>query len=468
MKVIKYIGTALSTITTFLLSLVLAIIIWVTANQANDPTIIKPLQIPLEVNVPSNAVLITPTNPTINVSITAQGPASVLENISSDDFTTSIDLSNIPYGSAQTMPILVQQLSSGFTFSNQDPLDLVIHLENLVSREIDVMPEIRGEVARGHSMGEVILNPQKITVTGRESIINALNFAQVTLFLNNDRETLIDTRPFVFYDDQDQVASVRDLQISTRDVEVTVPITEAPDFAEKFITLDIVGEPAAGYRILSTNVEPSNVLIQGRPAQLDILANVKTEPVDITGLTESFVTLVSLDLPDGVALDEFTEIEVTVEIAPFQSAQTFRRVVQVQGLGEGLEAELSDETVRVVLFGPSPVLQALAEDEVTVSLDLFDLEIGTHSGLMPDVDFPDRGLELRSIDPTVISAMITQTMTMTNGISTTESITSTSFINMNPMLNTAVHSLQADEKTIVERPLFNGRFAHKPEEIELL
>lgn len=422
MKLLRSLLSLLSNVATFLLSLVLATIIWITATQAQDPTIIKPVQVPLAIPVPSDAALISPNSPNLNVTLTIEGRASLLENVTSRDFTTSIDLSQVAYGVETPVDIVVQQLNPNITITSRDPQRVNIHLEALVTRDISVDVDVRGEPARGHSMGELTVSPTNITVTGVESTVDSLDFALVTLFLNNDRETVTDTRPFIIYDKQGQVVSVRNLQLSTRDVEVTIPINEAADFAEKLISVDLEGAPASGYRLLRVDVEPSSVLVQGSPSQLDALTQVRTEPVDITGLTESFITPVSLELPNGVMLDEIPEIIVTVEIEPFQSSQTFRKFIEVQGLADGLETELSANTVAVVLFGPSPILQTLNEDEIMVSVDLFGLGVGTHSGLVPNVTFPDRGIELRSFDPMLISAKITRTLTTTTSLTDTHRI----------------------------------------------
>lgn len=450
MRLLKRVGNLLSGIATFLMSLLLAIIIWLTATQANDPTIIRPLQIPLEITAPSGAALTLPTSSTLNVTITIEGPASVLEGLTVDDFFASVDINSVPYGIDEEVEVLVQQIGSGASITSRNPEFLTIHLEPLVTQEIPVQVDVRGDVARGHSLGDPTVNPQMITVTGIESVVETLNFGLVTVFLNNDRETLIETRPLIFYDTEGQVASMRNLQLSNQDVEVTLPISESADFAEKIISVDLDGEPASGYRILSVNVEPSSVLVQGRPTQLDVLTNLQTEAIDITGLTETFVTPVSLNLPAGVELDEFTEIVVTVEIEPFQSSQTFRRVVEVQGLEEGLEAEITPELVRIVLFGPSPVLQSIAEGEVTAYVDVFGLGVGTHTGLEPVITFPDRGIELRSVEPMVLSANITQTVTMTRGITNSTSITPTSSIYPLLDLDTAVaQSSQTGSETTI-------------------
>lgn len=51
-----------------------------------------------------------------------------------------------------------------------------------MTRQIDVELEIRGDVARGHTMGEPLIDPLTISVTGTESEVDRLDFAQVTVF----------------------------------------------------------------------------------------------------------------------------------------------------------------------------------------------------------------------------------------------------------------------------------------------
>ena len=73
------------------------------------------------------------------------------------------------------------------------------------------------------------------------------------------------------------------------------PFTNPEDFAEKIVSVDIVGEPAPGHTLISARVNPSTILVAG--GQLPF--NVQTEPIDIlTGLTETS-DVVTLILPLG-------------------------------------------------------------------------------------------------------------------------------------------------------------------------
>ncbi|RMG94443.1 MAG: hypothetical protein D6706_13795 [Chloroflexi bacterium] len=424
---IKFIRSLLSNLATLLLSFILAVIIWVNAVQTEDPIQSRFLQIPLEiVGQPQNSILITPTNLNQTIQIVIQGPASIITPLTSDDFSALLDLSQLPLGDTILADIQVQAKVPNVTILSQSPEQLEVHLEQRVSRDIPVVAEIRGSVARGLAPGDPLLDPPVITVSGPASQVEILDFARVTIFLNNNRETVIDTPQPIFYDKQGNVASVRGLELSTEEVKVTIPVNETAGFAEKFISVDLTGEPAPGYRLLSVKVEPSSVLVRGLPTRLEDITQVQTEPIDITGLAESFTQQVTVNLPPGITLAEVEEIFVTVEIEPILTTGIYNRAPVLQGLGEGLEAIITPKEVRVILFGPLPVLDALLDEEVQVTIDLFGLQPGTYS-LEPKVSFPDRGIELRSVQPSLVTVEITEV------VSPTEVITPTAVLPLIPI-----------------------------------
>jgi hypothetical protein len=205
---------------------------------------------------------------------------------------------------------------------------------------------------------------------------------------------------------------------------VTVPIEQSAGFAEKIITVDWSGDPAFGYRLLNIGVDPPSVLIEGPPEVVNELTSLQTEPIDITGLTESFIQQATLALPEGITLDQNQEIFVTVGIEPIMSTDTRRQEVEVLGLDEDLEAQLDPDHVGVVLFGPLPALGSLVANDVRVTVDLIGRNAGQYS-IEPEVDIPDRGIEVRSVEPSAISVFITKTLTTTLDITGTLQITGT-------------------------------------------
>jgi YbbR domain-containing protein len=202
-------------------------------------------------------------------------------------------------------------------------------------------------------------------------------------------------------------------------------------------------------------VEPPSALLQGSPSRLNALTQLTTEPIDITGLTETFVQPVTLDLPNSITLDEVQGFTVTVEIEPILSTAVYNRPIEFQGVEDGMDAIATPEEARVVLFGPLPILDSLTEDEVHVAVDAFGLLTGTYS-LEPVVSFPERGLELRSIQPPLITVEITTTMT--NTITNTESSRLYDGLNMARAKRfepSAAEPVEASVAEPVEAPIFS-------------
>lgn len=418
--------TSLADLMALLLSLLLALVIWVNAQQGEDPVIRRALQIPVEfTGVPENVRLIEPSNSGGAVLIVFEGPTSVAETLTAADFSATADLSLVPYGQPHMVPVVVRPDNEEITMDPPAPGEISVYLEELITKEVPVELDSRGSVPRGYNAGEALLEPQFITVKGIASDVDRLASARATVFLSTeDTQTKVVSPQPIFYDQQGRVTGVSNLEVSHNQVTVTIPIQEAADFANKVISVNVVGEPAPGYRVLNTSVNPPSVLVTGRPSQLELPFRVQTEPIDVTGLTESLQTRVSLVLPPGITLDEVQEIVATVEIEPFSSTKIFNRPIEVLGLNEELETVIQPETVRVVLFGPLPALDALPEQEVEVTVDVFGLEEGTYE-LEPTVIIPERGLEIRSVQPALITVVITQPMTTTTGLTETIGLNNT-------------------------------------------
>jgi YbbR domain-containing protein len=257
---------------------------------------------------------------------------------------------------------------------------------------------------------------------------------RVTIFVVDAREDITEERPPTFYDNEGNVASVVGLTVSPEEVVVIIPVIELAGFAEKPITVNWVGEPAPGYRLLDVKAEPTSVQVTGAPAELEGL-RIQTEPVDISGLAESDTFQVALDLPDGIGMVDVQPIVVTVEIEPILTSDVVRRPVEIRALGEGLEAILDPDQVRVFLFGPLSVLDSLAEDDIRVTVDLLNLVTGTHV-LEPFVSISAEEIEVRSTQPAVITVIITRVITTTGVITGTESLTETETLESTAITNT--------------------------------
>lgn len=427
---IRILRSIISNIVTLLLALLVAIIIWFNASQVEETIVRQTIQTSINVvGIPENGILIEPDPDTLPPLIIGfEGPESVVPELTADNFVATLDLSAVPFGE-ETEVMVQAQIDSVEEISIvfQSTEEVKVLLEESISRNIPVQLDIRGTVARGHTQGTPLIDPDFITVSGPASDVEQLSTIRLTVFLNNARDTQLYSPQLIFYDLQGRVTSTRGLMLSTDEVEVTIPVNESAGFAEKFITVARVGEPAFGYRLLNVTVEPDSVFVTGPPAQLNNLSRLETERIDITGLTESTQLQVALDLPEGIRLDQDQEVFVNIEIEPRFDTASFRRDVEILGLGEDLEVtDIQPEDVRIIFYGPVLTLDALLEADIRVMVDLFELEEGTYN-ITPEVVFPEqRGIELRSIQPSAVTVEITRAQNITDTITNTLALTETS------------------------------------------
>jgi YbbR domain-containing protein len=400
----------LADILTIVLSLVLAIVIWVTAVRENNPFTTRTFELSVALTgLPDNALVTNTVQQAVRVEV--NGPTTTLNQLRPDDFLAVIDLSQLPFGESSA-PIQVQVEAEDVTVASQFPETTLVILERQTTRDIPVIISLRGTPARGHTSAEPISDPATIQVSGPASRVEEIAEARVTILLDDARESIVVTRRPLFYDQQGNVVGINNLNVNTTEINVTVPISQLADFAEKPVVVNWVGEPATGYRLLNVTNEPRSVLVTGSPEVLSNLGSLQTEPIDITGATETISLQATLILPDGVSLDTLQSILVVIEVEPILTSSVVPVMPEIRALGPGLTATLSVDTVRVIVYGPLPVLDSLQEDDVRVTLDLLGLEAGTHN-VSPNVVVTATGLEVRSTQPAFVTVVITEAMTTT-------------------------------------------------------
>lgn len=404
---IRFIRSLISNIATLILSFVLAFIIWVIAVRANDPITTKSFQLEItEQGILPEEGLITKDDRLVR--ITVEGPESQLSPLTAQDFIAYIDLSQATFGISDT-PIFIEknvddpldQIKTVF----QEPQETEIEIEQIVSKQIPVVVKVQGNAARGHEPGAPVSDPPTIQITGAERQVNRIDEARINIFLDDARADVVRVRQATYYGSDSEVISIGNLDASVSQVRVTVPIAEIEGVAEKPVIVNWAGNPATGYRLLGVSVEPNSLLVTGAPTVLQELRSISTEEIDISGLNESITQRVTLDLPEGVVLDEVQPVLITVEVEPILTSDVIRARLEVRALTEGYTATLQTEEVSVFLFGPLPILESITADDVNVTLDLLELEPGSYT-LEPIVSVAVSNIEFRSVQPQLINVLI--------------------------------------------------------------
>ena len=402
-----------SSLGTLVLSFALAFAVWVSAVVAADPSEERdfPSAIPLEVRGQPSGLILVGDVPT-EILLRLSAPLSLWDRLSGEVDTVSafIDLSSLGPGE-YTVPIEIDSELRPFRVIQVTPQEVTIELAPLAVREFPIVAQVEGAPALGFQADNAIIDPAVAKVSGPADLINQVASVVAILDITDARETISTTIALQAIDDGGAILS--GVIIEPERATVEQPIRQAGGYREVAVKVETMGQPATGFRVTDISVTPPIVTLFS--TEPEIIAGlpgfVSTVPLDLTSVEEDIETSLALALPQGViVIGEEQNVDVTIGIAPIETSILLSLPVETIGLASGYEAQLSPQTVSVILSGPLSILQSLSADDVRFFVDLSGLLSGTHL-LEPQVEILPQDVQLLAITPSSIEVTITRSST---------------------------------------------------------
>jgi len=396
-----------SNLSTLILALVLAVVVWISAVTAANPNVERSRTIPLDIVGLDQDMLLVGNVPT-QVRVTLEAPSSVMDSMSASEnaIQSWVDISGLDPGSHD----LQVQVNINPSFrpvrrTSVIPEIVSITLEPLLTRTYPVRLDISGEPAVGYQKGRRNLEPSSVTVSGAASLVSQIEEVRAAMDISGATESIRRDVALIAVDQNGEPVS--GVTITPLDVSVTQPIFLQGGYRNVIVRVVTEGQPANGYKLTNITVSPLNVVVFSSDPQLvnDLPGYVETEPVDLTDAVDDIDTYVVINLPEGVTLvgDQFVLVQVS--IAAIEGSLTMSLPVIPIGLLPIQEAIISPDTVDVILSGPVPILDTMTPDDVRVWVDVTELELGIYQ-LEPKVDvIPDR-IEVEAVLPSTVSVEI--------------------------------------------------------------
>ena len=179
-------------IRTFLLALVLAISVWISAVTSADPNEVRiyPNTIPLEIIGQDPALIITGDLPP-SVEVTLRAPRSVWEQLTAQDDSVqaTLDLSGLSAG-PHSVDIQIRVSLRPYQLVLKNPTTVSIFLEPVATQTLPIDLSLSGQLATGFQAGDEILNPEQVVISGPESIVKQAMRARVRVSLDGVRESI--------------------------------------------------------------------------------------------------------------------------------------------------------------------------------------------------------------------------------------------------------------------------------------
>ncbi len=378
-----------------LLSILFSVILWLAVVNVADPDATKSFSVPVEI---LNKDVITEMGKVPGIVgdtdiavFYITGPRSYVEDMTSDDFYVTADLSQVDLsqdGEAKLVPIEITAKKNDKRIDIiRKTVNMQITLEDRSEQKFVISAETVGDPADGCAIGNVEVTPNLLKISGPASIVSRINRVTATINVDGISGDVSDNVMPVLYDENGLTISSELLELNQSVVTIRADILATKSVP---IRCQVSGTPAAGYQYRGVEYAPETVVIKGEASVLNGITavNIPADVINIDGVSKDVET--SIDLTPylkemGVSLVDDNTNQVAVKaIVERKETRIFNFAtedIKITGLSNAYKLTFGGTatTVPINVRALEEDMDALEPKNIEVILDVTDLVPGTHT-----------------------------------------------------------------------------------------
>lgn len=410
-----------------ILSLAIAVLIWLIVRNVQDPVIVQtfydiPVTLVNESYLSNNMKipLLIDGDDTVKVRIKAE--ESVIKELKKEDIVAQADMTQI-YMDATPKMVPVEVTCKGIADDNitVTPRNIQVDIENQTSVEKTIAVNTGDTTPdKDYEVGSLQANPEKVTISGPESIINKIDKVVAKIDVTGMKESNVelDSELKIYDKNQDELSEKQLSYLNLAGVQDNKIKIQAQFWkVQKNVKIgsEYSGSPQYGYEVDSVSVVPETLSLAGTDEALQKLAvegNTLTIPasyIDVSGKDSDFDVKVDISelLPENMKLarDINSTVIATVKILPYNSRdyEVSPTQIKVENKPENMNYKFEPDKIVARIKAKEEDLDNLKTDDIQMKIDLKDAKAGENA-LPVTVTLPE-GYELVE-DITVKVALI--------------------------------------------------------------
>jgi YbbR domain-containing protein len=158
------------------LSLLIATALWMAISPEQEPAEVE-VRVPIEFqHVPAHLEISSITIPEARIRV--RGPEGVIRNLRSADIHAELEMADAKPGE-RTFDLTAQQirLSRELHVVQVVPGQVHMSFDMSMTREVEVHPRVTGNFVEGEQIGRVLVDPERITITGPQHHVEQVDSA---------------------------------------------------------------------------------------------------------------------------------------------------------------------------------------------------------------------------------------------------------------------------------------------------
>ena len=384
-----------------IMSVIAAILIWLIIVNVDNPIVTRtipnvPVQVLNEAYIESGGMMCLIPEDQDRVSVTVRGTRKTVESLKASDITATADLKQVVDLSTDPVMVPIAVNCPGIDANNAQsvPRNMEIQIEEMMTQEFIVTVDTDGtQPGKGYEIGSLESNPEKIRITGPQSLIEKIDRVVATVDVEGITSDTTEQAELTIIDRNQEELTENQMKylkydILSPEVSVTVDLWNVKPYVQ--IEACYVGTPADGYKVDKLSLTPSEISVAGSDealSQLEAQGNtiqISADQVDVSGKKEDFDTRVNLTdfLPTGIELTTGTSetLIIRAEILPMDSRSytISTKDITVENAPSDLEVVFETDRIEIRVQENGSSLDELDIKDIEASIDLTGKEAGSY------------------------------------------------------------------------------------------
>lgn len=380
-----------------LVALAIAIVLWLYVGIEQDPISQRTYNVPITVENLSADKVATVSKERVNVKV--MGRETRLDGITSEDFKAYVDLSDAKTGDSEAEVHV--SLPNEVYFAKLDPSHVNVYVEQREGETMNVDIVRTGMLPDGITIEDMSVEPQNVFVSGNEDALAMVAKVGVAVELDDIYSDSKKDVPVQLYDYEGNIIEQGELKVYPEQVTLNIKVNEADIQKSVPIQAELVGSLSEGVQVDSVTVDPQTAMVEGLPKDLAKITEIKTEPIDLSGIKETTSFTVKLV---GKQLRDVQKVTVTVNVSAQAEndvdGKVYTKVVPIAITGAAADRVTASDLLAEVTYHMQPGY-ADAGDNLTAFVQVDE---APESSITVDVQFGViEGLVIDSVTPSTIT-----------------------------------------------------------------
>ena len=368
-----------------LLSVLLAVLIWMYIRDVENPTQ-EGTYYGVEIQISGERVLeergltvASISQKTVNVTVNA--PISVHNDLRGN-ITATVDVSQCTEPGEYQLtctPKLPSNIDTTGAYFPDSAQVVTVVFDNLATETKTLELKLEGSVADGYQAGAPVFDPETVELSGTAEQLAQVSRAVVILEADGLKQSYSGRLPITLLDENDEPITDTNISMSEETAYLTLPVGVMKEVP---LTVSFIpGGGATGDGDVEVDIQPKTINVIGTEEAVAGLTEISLGSIDLSTVLDTSVITMPIRLSS--ALDNasgITEAQVTVTIKGLSTRSLDVSNIEITNVPDGYTVEKVTQTRTIVIRGSESALEQVDPNQVWIVADMSKITAtGTNS-----------------------------------------------------------------------------------------